>query len=96
LEAKVNTLLQLGANMKVSVVSIGNSKGIRLPKTVLEQCKIDDEVELNVEGETIVIKPVKHKPRKNWGKAFRKMRELDEDKLSVDDLTNLHPLDWNW
>ncbi|MCI0442765.1 AbrB/MazE/SpoVT family DNA-binding domain-containing protein [bacterium] len=82
--------------MKVSVVPIGNSRGIRLPKTVLEECKIDDEVELNVEGETIVIKPVKHKPRKNWGKAFRKMHEQGEDQLIVDDLLDLHTLDWKW
>ena len=82
--------------MKISVVPIGNSKGIRLPKTVLEECKIDDEVELNVEGETIVIKPVKHKPRKNWDKAFRKMHEQDEDQLLVDDLLDLHTLDWKW
>lgn len=82
--------------MKISVVPIGNSKGIRLPKTVLEECKIDDEVELNVEGETIVIKPVKHKPRKNWDKAFRKMHEQDDDQLLVDDLLDLHTLDWKW
>lgn len=82
--------------MKISVVPIGNSKGIRLPKTVLEECKISDEVELNVEGETIVIKPVKHKPRKNWDKAFRKMHEQDEDQLLVDDLLDLHTLDWKW
>ena len=82
--------------MKASVVAIGNSKGIRIPKTVLEQCKIEDEVVLEIEGETILIKPVKHKPRKNWEKAFRKMHERDEDSLILDDLLDLNTLDWEW
>jgi antitoxin MazE len=82
--------------MKASVVPIGNSKGIRIPKTVLEECKIEDEVVLEIEGETILIKPVKHKPRKNWEKAFRKMHEQDEDSLILDDLLDLNTLGWEW
>ena len=82
--------------MKASVVPIGNSKGIRIPKTVLEECKIGDEVELEVEGQTILIKPVKHKPRKNWEKAFRKMHEQNEDSLILDDLLDAGTLDWEW
>ena len=82
--------------MKASVIPIGNSKGIRIPKTVLEECKIEDEVVLEIEGETILIKPVKHKPRKNWEKAFRKMHEQHEDSLILDDLSDLNTLDWEW
>jgi antitoxin MazE len=72
--------------MKANVVPIGNSRGIRIPKTVLEECKIGDEVEVEVEDQTIIIKPVKHKPRKNWEKAFQKMHEQNEDRLILDDL----------
>jgi len=82
--------------MKASVVPIGNSRGIRIPKTVLEECKIDDEVLIQVEDETILIRPVKHKPRKNWEKAFRKMHEQNEDSLILDDLLDTGTLDWEW
>ena len=82
--------------MKASVVPIGNSKGIRIPKTVLEECKIEDEVVIEIEGETILIRPVKHKPRKNWEKGFRRMHEQGEDSLILDDLLDLNILDWEW
>lgn len=59
--------------MKTSIVPIGNSRGIRIPKTILEQCHIEKDVVLEVEGDNIVIKPVKKEPRKNWEQAFRKM-----------------------
>ena len=43
--------------MKVNLVPIGNSKGIRIPKSVLEQCSFNKEAELVVEGNKIVLKP---------------------------------------
>ncbi len=82
--------------MKASVIPIGNSRGIRIPKTILEECKIGDEVEVEIEGQTILIRPVKHKPRKNWEKAFRKMHEQAEDNLILDDLLDPNTLDWEW
>ncbi len=82
--------------MKASVVPIGNSRDIRIPKTVLEECKIEDEVVIEVEDQTTVIKPVKHTPRKNWEKAFRKMHEQNEDSLILDELLDAETLDWKW
>ena len=82
--------------MKAAIVPIGNSRGIRIPKAVLEECKIQDEVVIEVDGETIVIRPVKHKPRRNWDKAFHKMREAEEDRMILDDLLDLDALDWEW
>ena len=61
--------------MKAKVISIGNSKGIRIPMAILKQCNIENEVDLEVEKEKIVIKPVKTKPRDGWNDAFRLMRE---------------------
>jgi antitoxin MazE len=82
--------------MKVSVVPIGNSRGIRIPKTVLEECRIGDEVELEVNDQKIIIKPIKHKPRKNWEKAFHKMHEQKEDSPILEDLLDADTLDWKW
>jgi len=69
--------------MQVSVIPIGNSKGIRLSKTILE--KINDSVELLLEKECIIIKPV-IEPRKNWEKAFEKMHESGDDQALISDV----------
>lgn len=55
--------------MDVSVISIGNSKGIRLTKTVLEKYNNTDTVELILEKGYMILKP-KQEPRKGWGKIF--------------------------
>jgi len=43
--------------MKTSIVKIGNSQGIRIPKSVLSQTILSGEVELEVRDDSIVIKP---------------------------------------
>lgn len=71
--------------MELPVINIGNSKGIRLSKTVLEKYNIRDKVELILERGHIVLKPIAE-PRKNWEKAFRKMHENGDDQLLIDDV----------
>jgi antitoxin MazE len=56
--------------MLVSVVAIGNSKGIRIPKTILEQLRIKDKVDLETDENRIILKPAKKKPRAGWSRAF--------------------------
>jgi len=71
--------------MDVSVIHIGNSKGIRLSKTLLEKYNITDKVELILEKGFIILKP-KQEPRNGWDKAFKKMHENGDDELLMDDL----------
>jgi antitoxin MazE len=71
--------------MEVSVVKIGNSRGIRLSKTLLEKYNIRDTVDLILEKGHIIIKPLS-KPRKGWEKAFKEMNACGEDKLLIDDI----------
>ena len=82
--------------MKATIVPIGNSRGIRIPRTILEECNIHDEVNLDVEGDTILIKPVKRRPRRNWERSFQRMRERREDELLVYDAIDLDDPDWEW
>ena len=70
--------------MDLSVVHIGNSKGIRLSKTLLEKYNIKDTVELTLEKGYIIIKP-KSLPRKGWDKAFKKMHDNGDDTLLMAD-----------
>ena len=71
--------------MEVSVVKIGNSKGIRFSKTLIDRYKIRDTVDLIMEKGHIIIKPLS-KPRKGWDKAFKEMSANGADKLLVDDV----------
>ncbi len=71
--------------MDISVIPIGNSKGIRLPKTLIDKYNIKDTVELILEKEYIIIKP-KSAPRKGWEKSFKKMHENGDDKTLMADI----------
>ena len=82
--------------MKVNIVAIGNSKGIRIPKSVLEQCKFNTEAELEVENNRIIIKPLRKKSREGWDKAFKLMHEREEDVLLLDDSLDIEMDNWEW
>ena len=82
--------------MKASIVPIGNSRGIRIPKTVLEQCHIEKEVILEVEDDNIIIKPLKKEVRGNWAQSFKRMKENKDDKLLIDDNVDLDMAGWEW
>ncbi len=71
--------------MDISLISIGNSKGIRLSKTILEKYNIQDTIELILEKGYIILKP-KTKARRGWEKSFKKMHENGDDKLFVSDV----------
>ena len=83
--------------VKTKVVRIGNSRGIRIPKVILDQCHINDEVELETKEDCLVIKSP-HKAREGWDSAFQKMHENQEDILIMDDnITNQFDEDeWEW
>ena len=71
--------------MEVSVVKIGNSRGIRFSKTIIERYNIRDTVEMILDKGHIIIKPLS-RPRKGWDKAFIEMHENGDDKLIMPDI----------
>jgi len=71
--------------MEVSVIQIGNSKGLRLSKAILERYNIKDKVELILEKGQIVLRPLSA-PRQGWEAAFRQMHEAGDDALLIDDV----------
>ncbi len=66
--------------MKTTVVKIGNSRGIRIPKTLLQQCQLEDSVDLEVQNGQLVIRSLT-KPRKDWKEAFQQMASGKDDRL---------------
>ena len=82
--------------MKTRLVQIGNSRGIRLPNTVLAEAQLEDEVELKAEPGCIVIRSAR-RPRAGWTEAARKMRERDEDRLFDAGMSNRFDREeWKW
>lgn len=71
--------------MEIPVISIGNSKGIRLAKAIIEQYHIEDTLELVLGKDYLILKP-KRQPRQGWENDFRKMHEQGEDHLLIDDV----------
>ena len=79
-------------SIKVKIIRIGNSKGIRLSKSLMEQYNMKDEVILEPKKDSIVIHPVE-KPRVGWKESFEKMR-LQGDDVLLDNETEID-LEWN-
>jgi len=71
--------------MKTTVIKVGNSRGIILSKTVLEHYQITDEIEMLMQEDQIVLRPIK-KMRVGWDKAFKEMAEQGDDSLLISDV----------
>lgn len=82
--------------MLVSIVPIGNSKGIRIPKSILQQLNIDEKVELEVHDKEILIRPMKKKPRAHWDQEFKRMHDNGDDTLLIENLDEQDNFSWEW
>lgn len=71
--------------MEISIIKIGNSKGLRLSKDILTRYNIKDTVEMVLEKGYIVLKPTEQ-PRKGWEKAFKEMHDREDDQLLMNDV----------
>jgi len=71
--------------MQVPIIQIGNFKGIRLNKVLLDKYQIVDRLEMVLEKDCIILKPVSA-PRQGWEKAFQEMHVNGDDQLLMDDV----------
>jgi antitoxin MazE len=78
--------------MRLAVIKIENSKGIRLPKVVLEKYAIEDALDIVMEDDGIFLRPVKP-VRAGWEEAFQRMHEAGDDALLMDDVFDDENLD---
>lgn len=77
---------------------IGNSQGVRIPKVMLNDSRLEEDVELEICDEGILIRPAKN-PRQNWEAAFREMADDDADELLIEDQdvpTGFEKESWRW
>lgn len=83
--------------MRAEIIQIGNSRGLRLPKCILAQCRFNKEVDIEVKAGCLIIKP-HHKLRENWSEVFQAMHEQRDDQL-LDQVYNIDIQDgenWQW
>jgi antitoxin MazE len=81
--------------MQVDIVPIGNSKGIRIPKALLEQCGFGESAQIVLEDNHIVLSPVVQ-PRQGWDAAFEAMAIKHDDELPDAPPTAFDESEWQW
>jgi antitoxin MazE len=82
--------------MKARLIRIGNSRGVRLPKPLIEEAGLQEEVEVQVRGNALVISS-SNRPRAGWAEAARQLRERGEDRLLDEPTrTRFDEQEWRW
>ena len=82
--------------MKSRLVRIGNSRGVRLPKPLIEEAGLEEEVEVRVRRGAVVISSSRQ-PRAGWAEAARQMRERGDDGLLEEPTaTRFDDEGWRW
>ncbi|HOY66595.1 MAG TPA: AbrB/MazE/SpoVT family DNA-binding domain-containing protein [Candidatus Ozemobacteraceae bacterium] len=86
------------ASLKTNLVKIGNSQGVRLPKAVLQQIHLIDEIEIEIKRDCLVLKPANN-PRAGWDEGFKKaMKAIPDSELEAWEKLQLQndEEEWSW
>jgi antitoxin MazE len=83
--------------MKTELVRIGNSRGIRIPKPLIEQCGFGETVEVRIERDCLIISR-ERQPRESWGEAFRESGDAAQDELLLEtkESNEFDRKEWRW
>jgi antitoxin MazE len=84
--------------MLTKIVAIGNSRGIRIPKSMLDHCGFGDEVDLQTKNGALILRPV-NTPRAGWAEAFAGMAAAKDDFLVQEEgaaATQFEAEEWEW
>jgi antitoxin MazE len=88
----------MGTSTRTRIVKIGNSRGIRIPKLLLDQTELGDEIEIEVQGNQLVVSPIRG-PRQGWDERFAEMASRGDDRLLDSEIVSLSSWDkdeWVW
>lgn len=82
--------------LRARLVRIGHSRGIRIPKSLIDECHLGDTVELSVVDGSLLVRPVTA-PRQDWDHAFEQMAEAGDDGLlDPETQTEFDATEWEW
>jgi antitoxin MazE len=86
----------LAVPIRANLVRIGNSRGIRIPKSLIDECHLEDTVELSVVDGSLVVRPAP-RARQGWEAAFERMAEMGEGQLLDPEILNeFDSSEWEW
>ncbi|MEH2193157.1 MAG: AbrB/MazE/SpoVT family DNA-binding domain-containing protein [Nostoc sp.] len=86
----------MGTAIRTRIIKIGNSQGIRIPKLLLEQSGIDEEVEIEIQDCHLIVRAASQS-RQGWEEAFATMAKQHDDALLDDAVTTeWEHLEWEW
>lgn len=81
--------------MKINIIKIGNSQGVRIPKTIMDQCGFGESVEMEIKDGNMILKPTPI--RAGWAESFRLMAAKGDDELLIDDtISTEYDEEWEW
>jgi antitoxin MazE len=84
--------------MRARIIKIGNSRGIRIPKVLIEETGLGEEVEIEGKKGRLIVRPA-GRPRMGWDAAFKKMADAGDDALLDGEMhipTSWEETDWEW
>lgn len=82
--------------MKTTIRRMGNSQGVLIPKPVLAQLGLENEVEMEVENDAIVLRRPRHKAREGWAEASKTLAESGDDVLVMGEFGNADDAELAW
>ncbi|MDR3325166.1 MAG: AbrB/MazE/SpoVT family DNA-binding domain-containing protein [Spirochaetaceae bacterium] len=88
--------------MLASIISIGNSRGIRIPQNILDQLNFNEKVEMEVRDNKLIVSRIESPPRQGWEKAFSKAHESVDScessgkALLISDMIDNDVFEWEW
>ena len=85
----------MAALLRARIVRVGNSRGIRIPKVVLDQLDIGPEVEMAVQSDGLVIRAAR-RTREGWSKRFSAMAVQRDDRLVLESPSRWDKSEWQW
>lgn len=79
------------------LIKIGNSQGVRIPKSLLEASGITGKIEIVLDKRQIIIRPVSEKSRQDWARSFQEMANNQDDQLlDQETATDWDNQEWEW
>jgi antitoxin MazE len=82
--------------MKTTIRRMGNSQGILIPKPILAQLGLENEVEMEIEGDALVIRRPRKKVREGWAEASRSLAAAGDDELVMGEFGNGDDAELAW
>ena len=90
--------IKMDTTLKTNIIKIGNTRGIRIPKVLLEQTGMTEHVEIEARAHQLVLRPIIKATRQGWDEKFQQMANSKDDQL-LDEAVSTSQWDeeeWQW